>query len=204
MVVKSRKNSDGANCPKTSRSFKKISNVPNLYRREGTGVYYLRVKRADREFRRSLRTTDPALAKRRLREFEGKASTLNGTRIDKKLLFEDLAERWLATIKPEMKSSEGQTRLIEILLAQGKAEEAADVAERLLARNDYLYKKRRFQISPDRISSAPAEDTGSTSRRSRIMVIIIIGYSSCCNLFWGIFKCTSEFPYLQASRSSSP
>ena len=128
MVVKSRKNSDGANCPKTSRSFKKISNVPNLYRREGTGVYYLRVKRADREFRRSLRTTDPALAKRRLREFEGKASTLNGTRIDKKLLFEDLAERWLATIKPEMKSSEGQTRLIEILLAQGKAEEAADVA----------------------------------------------------------------------------
>jgi integrase len=91
--------------PKSSCEFKKITNVPNLYRRENTGVYYLRVKRTDREFRRSLRTTDFALAKRRLHEFEGKASRLQGIESDKGLLFEDLAERWLSSIKPDMKSS---------------------------------------------------------------------------------------------------
>ena len=62
--------------PKSSCEFKKITRVPNLYRRQATGVYYLRVKRTGREFRRSLRTIDFALAKRRLRDFEGKASRL--------------------------------------------------------------------------------------------------------------------------------
>lgn len=91
--------------PKSSREFKKITTVPNLYRREATDVYYLRVKRADREFRRSLRTTDFALAKRRLREFESKASRLQGVESDKRLLFEDLTEKWLSSIKSEMKPS---------------------------------------------------------------------------------------------------
>jgi integrase len=91
--------------PKSSREFKKITRVPNLYRRQATGVYYLRVKRTGREFRRSLRTTDFALAKRRLREFEGKASRLQTVESNKGLLFEDLAERWLSSIKPDMKSS---------------------------------------------------------------------------------------------------
>jgi integrase len=91
--------------PKSSREFKKITRVPNLYRRQGTDVYYLRVKRTGREFRRSLRTTDFALAKRRLREFEGKASKLQGVETDKRLLFEDLSKRWLEGIKPDMKPS---------------------------------------------------------------------------------------------------
>ena len=91
--------------PKSSREFKKITRVPNLYRRQATGVYYLRVKRLGREFRRSLRTTDFALAKRRLREFEGKASRLQGIETDKRLLFEDLSKRWLESIKPDMKAS---------------------------------------------------------------------------------------------------
>jgi integrase len=90
---------------KSSRGFKKIQKVPNLDRREATGVYYLRVKRTGREFRRSLRTTDFALAKRRLRDFEAKASRLLGVETDKRLLFEDLSQRWLENIKPDMKPS---------------------------------------------------------------------------------------------------
>ena len=89
----------------SSPDFKKIKRVPNLYRREATGVYYLRVKRGGREFRRSLRTTDFALAKRRLREFEGNASRLDGAETHKGLLFEDLARMWLENIKADMKPS---------------------------------------------------------------------------------------------------
>jgi integrase len=91
--------------PKSSCEFKKITRVPNLYRRQATRVYYLRVKRTGREFRRSLRTTDFALAKRRLRDFEGKASRLQGVETDRHLLFEDLSKRWLESIKPDMKPS---------------------------------------------------------------------------------------------------
>jgi integrase len=90
---------------KSSSEFKKITTVPNLYRRQATGVYYLRVKRTGREFRRSLRTADFALAKRRLRDFEGKASRLQSIETDKHLLFDDLAKRWLENIKLDMKPS---------------------------------------------------------------------------------------------------
>ena len=93
------------NIPKSSPAFKKISSVPNLYRREASDVYYLLVKRKGRQFRRSLRTTDFALAKRRLREFESKAERLTGVSADRTMLFEELADRWLASIKPDLKPS---------------------------------------------------------------------------------------------------
>jgi integrase len=89
----------------SSPEFKKITRVPNLYRRQATGVYYLRVKRRSKEFRRSLRTSDFALAKRRLREFEAKASKLQAVDSDKTLTFQELATIWLESIKPDMKAS---------------------------------------------------------------------------------------------------
>lgn len=96
---------------KSSLKLKKITNVANLYRREGTDVYYLRVKRRSKEFRRSLRTTDCALAKRRLREFEAKASKLQAVDTDKTLTFLELATIWLASIKPDMKASSHARRV---------------------------------------------------------------------------------------------
>jgi hypothetical protein len=69
------------NTPESSPAFKKISSVPNLYRREASDVYYLLVKRKGHQFRRSLRTTDFALAKRPLWEFESKAERLTGVRV---------------------------------------------------------------------------------------------------------------------------
>jgi len=94
--------------------FKKIANVPNLYRRAASGVYYLLVKRQGRQFRRSLKTGDFALAKRRLREFQGKASKLAGADADKGLLFEDLAQRWLSSIKPDQKSISYTRRIVAV------------------------------------------------------------------------------------------
>jgi hypothetical protein len=50
----------------------KVKNSPfhlvaeNLYRRESSGVYYALLKRADKQFRRSLKTSDRKLAVRRL------------------------------------------------------------------------------------------------------------------------------------------
>jgi integrase len=96
------------------RKFKKIKTVPNLYRREVSGVYYLLVKRNGRQFRRSLKTTDFALAKRRLREFEGKASRLAGSQANKQLRFEELAERWLANVRPDLKPSSYSRRVVAI------------------------------------------------------------------------------------------
>lgn len=77
---------------------------PNLYRTD-SGIYYLLVKRGGKQFRRSLRTTDPALAKRRLREFQEQAGRLANDKDSRGLRFEELAERWLASRKPELKPS---------------------------------------------------------------------------------------------------
>jgi hypothetical protein len=96
------------------REFSKIKSVPNLYRREVSGVYYLLVKRNGRQFRRSLKTNDFALAKRRLREFEEKASRLAGSEANKQLRFEELSERWLANIRPDLKPSSYARRVVAV------------------------------------------------------------------------------------------
>ncbi len=84
------------------QSFKLVG--PNLYRAE-TGTYYVLVKRGGKQFRRSLKTNDSALAKRRLREFMDKTTRLHGTGEEKSILFEELAKRWLDSVKPELKAS---------------------------------------------------------------------------------------------------
>jgi len=83
--------------------FRKVSRTPNLYRHETSGKYYALVKRGGRQIRRCLRTKDPALAKRRLREFEKKADRLRGS--DGRISFDELAARWLSSIKGHLKPS---------------------------------------------------------------------------------------------------
>jgi integrase len=91
--------------------------APNLYRAT-SGRYYLLVKRGGKQFRRSLKTNDFALAKRRLREFQDKAGRLSGDSVDRAMQFEDLAERWLASRKPELKAS-SYTRRVTALKGLG-------------------------------------------------------------------------------------
>ena len=87
--------------------FKKVG--PNLYR-DAAGRYYLLVKKGGKQFRRSLKTTDPALAKRRLREFLDRAGQLSKDGTHSSIRFEHLAERWLASKTAELKASSAYRR----------------------------------------------------------------------------------------------
>lgn len=87
--------------------FKKVG--PNLYR-DAAGRYYLLVKRGGKQFRRSLKTTDLALAKRRLREFQEQAGRLSTDGTNSSIRFNELAERWLAAKRPDLKASSAGRR----------------------------------------------------------------------------------------------
>jgi integrase len=87
--------------------FKKVG--PNLYR-DAAGRYYLLVKKSGKQFRRSLKTTDPALAKRRLREFLERAGQLATDGADSSIRFDEVAQRWLASKTVELKASSAYRR----------------------------------------------------------------------------------------------
>ena len=89
------------------KRFKKVG--PNLYR-DLAGRYYLLVKKSGKQFRRSLKTNDPALAKRRLREFMDRADQLSKDGTHSSIRFEQLAERWLACKTAELKASSANRR----------------------------------------------------------------------------------------------
>jgi integrase len=89
------------------KRFKKVG--PNLYR-DSVGRYYLLVKRGGKQFRRSLKTTDAALAKRRLREFQNQAGRLTTDGTNSSIRFNELAERWLAAKRPDLKASSAGRR----------------------------------------------------------------------------------------------
>ncbi len=74
--------------------------------------YYALVKVSGKQIRRSLKTTDLALAKRRLATFREKAERLAGH--DTGLLFDDVMKRWLDLIKPQLKASSYRRRVTSL------------------------------------------------------------------------------------------
>ncbi len=69
----------------------------NLWRNQSSGIYYALFKRGGKQIRRSLKTTDRTLAKRRLEDLRGK---VEGLKVGvKDLSFGDLAAKWLITLK---------------------------------------------------------------------------------------------------------
>jgi integrase len=75
----------------------------NLYRLASSGTYYALFKRGGKQIRRSLKTTDSALARRRLNELGDKVARLNQTKVAGKITFAGLAERWLANHRVHLK-----------------------------------------------------------------------------------------------------
>jgi integrase len=75
-----------------------------LYRSDKTRVYYAILKRNGKQIKRSLKTTDQALAKRRLSDLKDKAQRLNQTE-GGKVAFEELGTRWLAVLGASLKPS---------------------------------------------------------------------------------------------------
>jgi integrase len=78
-----------------SGTFQKVGEC--LYRYSRNGVYYGRIKRGGKETKRSLRTSDRALAQRRLRDFRNEQQQLDPSRGN--LTLAQLCDRWLATKK---------------------------------------------------------------------------------------------------------
>jgi integrase len=68
-----------------------------LYRYSSNGVYYARIKHEGKEIRRSLRTTDRDLAKRKLRELRDEQGQID--RSQGKLSLRELCDRWLKTVQ---------------------------------------------------------------------------------------------------------
>lgn len=69
----------------------------NLWRNQSSGIYYALLKRSGKQIRRSLKTSDRSLAKRRLDDLQGK---VDGLRVGAKdLAFRDLAAKWLESLK---------------------------------------------------------------------------------------------------------
>ena len=81
----------------------------NLYRHRSSRTYYALLKRADKQFRRSLKTQDRALALRRLAELRGKIGALS-TSEDSRLPWAKIATKWLDTVRHTMKATSAKRR----------------------------------------------------------------------------------------------
>jgi integrase len=80
------------------------SNIPCLYRSSDSGVFYGIFTRKGDQVKKSLKTTDKELARRRLEALRQKVARLN-TKAGKAIVFADLAKRWLDTVSGMMKPS---------------------------------------------------------------------------------------------------
>jgi integrase len=80
-----------------------------LYRSVASNIYYGIYKRTGKQVKRSLKTTDKELAKRRLEHLREKVAQLN-TKRGSNILFDDLAKRWLEGTSTALKESTRQFR----------------------------------------------------------------------------------------------
>ena len=82
----------------------KKTNIPCLYRSADSGIFYGIFTRKDDQVKKSLKTTDKELARRRLEALRQKVARLN-TKVGKAILFGDFAKRWLDVVGGAMKRS---------------------------------------------------------------------------------------------------
>jgi len=78
-----------------------LTKVAECLYRNGHGTYFALLKVKGKQIKRSLKTADAALAKRRLAEFRTKA---HGLAVEERsTTFDHLAERWLGLMKPDLR-----------------------------------------------------------------------------------------------------
>ena len=88
--------------------FQKVAEC--LYRHKTSGRYYALVKRAGKQYRRSLKTTDRKLAERSLSDFRQKVGRLDHGKSRGKVTFAEVAKQWLGTVTPQLKPSSARRR----------------------------------------------------------------------------------------------
>ena len=92
-------------------------NIPCLYRSKASGVFYGIFSCPGGQVKRSLKTKDKELARRRLEELRQKVGRLN-TKAGGNILFEDLADRWLEFAGAGMKPNSVYRRQTAINMLQ--------------------------------------------------------------------------------------
>jgi integrase len=85
------------------------TNISCLYRSADSGMFYGIFTRKGDQVKKSFKTTDKELARRRLEALRQKVARLN-TKAGKAILFADLAKRWLDTVSGMMKPSSSLRR----------------------------------------------------------------------------------------------
>lgn len=88
--------------------FQKVAE--RLYRHQSSGVHNALVKRAGKQYRRSLKTADRKLAERSLAEFRQKVGRLDPTKARSNPAFADMSRHWLSSVIPQLKASSAQRR----------------------------------------------------------------------------------------------
>ena len=71
-----------------------------LWRSNASGKYYAFLKSGGKQFHRSLKTTDRALAERRLSSYRQKVGKLSHGKEATRITFGVLADRWLERLVP--------------------------------------------------------------------------------------------------------
>jgi integrase len=89
-------------------AFQKVAEC--LYRYSSSGVYYARLKRPGKEIRRSLKTTDKELAKRRLADLRNEQAEIDPA--SEKMPLHELCERFLKTIRHQKPKTVERKKLI--------------------------------------------------------------------------------------------
>lgn len=84
-----------------------------LYR-NGIGTYFAIIKVSGKQIKRSLKTNDLALAKRRLSELRQKVTRMHG-RESRDVRFEELAGLWMESIKGDLKASSHDRRRVALV-----------------------------------------------------------------------------------------
>ena len=77
----------------------------NLCRHNKSGRYYALFKRGGKQIRKSLKTNDKDLAKRKLTDLRASVANLTTDGETRNITFTDLSERWLEKQKPTLKES---------------------------------------------------------------------------------------------------
>lgn len=80
-----------------------LTKVAECLYRNAHGTYFALLKVGGKQIKRSLKTEDAALARRRLAELRTKAHGLSGE--ERAMTFDNLAERWLALKKSDLRPS---------------------------------------------------------------------------------------------------
>src|SRR6266853_904436 len=91
-----------------------LKRVGEFLYRNGRKTYFALIKVSGKQFKRSLKTDDLAIAKRRLAEFRKKAERLHGKE-DRNIRFEELTKAWLESIEPMLKPKSWDRRRVAVV-----------------------------------------------------------------------------------------